>query len=134
VTKLTASLKGLSQTNFFRVVIAFGVLMSLILGASGVIVERNNAQRGKESQLNQARILDTAEDVKRLVKNQEQQLDIILEVTGCELDSSPGECAAQTAKRSVEDGQPRILELDCRFRRALEGKPPPPPGTPCITD
>lgn len=134
MNKLTASLKDLSQKHFFRIVIAFGVLMSLILGASGVIVERNNAQRDQAIQLNQTRILDTAEDVKRLVKNQEQELSILLELTGCELDSSPGECAALIEQRSVEEGQPRILELDCRFRRALEGKPPPPPGTPCITD
>lgn len=61
----------------------------------------------------------------------ETLLRIVLAITGCTVDDTPEACAQRVGTASQAEGNRRIVEVDCRIRRALAGQPPP-EGNVCI--
>lgn len=83
---------------------------------------------------NQDAIERTAREAEEATKQSERNellLRIVLAVTGCREDDPPEVCAERVRQASAEEGDRRIVEVDCRVRAALAGKPPPPPGQSC---
>ena len=76
---------------------------------------------------------DKAEEGTEQSKRNEDLLNIVLAITGCTVDDTPEACAQRVGTASQEEGNRRILEVDCRIRRALAGQPAP-EGVTCIPE
>lgn len=51
-------------------------------------------------------------------------LEITLAVANCTTADSPAQCRQRQVDRAAAEGAVRVLEVDCRMRAALAGKPP----------
>lgn len=74
-----------------------------------------------------------AEESRIQSERNEDLLNIVLAITGCTVDDTPEACAQRVGTASQEEGNRRILEVDCRIRRALAGQPAP-EGVTCIPE
>lgn len=106
---------------------AFLIFSGLVIGSivTAIVLLIGTAMRAEEARTKTAENTDLIRDVHKL-------LEVVLAVTSCTEEDTPAQCRERITNSSQVEGQRRILEVDCRLRRALAGLPAPQPDQPCI--